>query len=104
MPDLNLLGNFINKHMRNWKTVNVIGEKPSYYLCKETNPNWYAKVFIKNGLYTFTFGERDTDENIDPKRYSWVKRGWKSADTAKKVCLEYIFRKSLGLDVIENEN
>ncbi len=72
------------------KNDNGAGSMPTYYLNKEVYPDVFCTVKAVNGLYTFTFGKRAKSEDENPKRFSWIKKGFKSAANAKKHAIESI--------------
>ena len=80
--------------LKKWKKEDYGRKKyPTYHLTKEANPDWFAKVYVEDGKYTFTIGKRiGNPDEPTPARYS-TRHKWKSPITAKAKALEAIFSK-----------
>lgn len=73
-----------------WETREKDYKYPTYALTKEADPDWFAKVYAVDSRYVFTVGKRIKKDQQTPPRYTLVKKGWKSALTAKRKALEQI--------------
>ncbi len=74
--------------MKTWLKTEVAGSMPTYFLTKEANQFWFAKVYFVKGSYTFILGKRIVEGEPIPPRYSWNKKGFKSPATAKARALK----------------
>lgn len=75
-----------------WDKHEYGNDLPTYYLTKEANPLYFAKVFAKDGRYIYTIGKRGASGQYTTERITYNKTGWSNASIAKLRAIEAIIK------------